>query len=307
MSWYQVAEFPGDEDLSGFSRFLHQQGVGHRVTEEGGRLCLWVHGEDSANQLLQQLKNNPQLHLQFQDHQEPDRENLAAQTLAPGSMALALNIGRFPVTLGLIFLGMLGALLVWQDRSFQWLPWFTAQDFVVSGNRIGFYYLEDALRDGQVWRLITPIFLHFGIFHILFNALWLWEFGRRIEPVLGKTRYLFIITLIAIASNLLQYWWQGPSMFGGLSGVLYGLLGFIWMRQRFYPGELEPLLPSIIGFMLFWLVLCMTGAVNFFISGQVANAAHLGGLITGMLLGFAPIWLHLRNKTEAPARGDGDG
>ncbi len=296
MSWYQVAEFPGNEDLSGFSRFLHQQGVGHRVTEEGGRLCLWVQGEETAQQLLQQLNRNPQWHLQFQSLPEPDRENLAAQTTAPGSMALALNVGRFPVTLGLIFLGMLGALLVWQDRSYQWLPLLTAQDFVVSGNRIGFYYLGDALRNGQVWRLISPIFLHFGIFHILFNALWLWEFGRRIEPALGKGRYICMIALIAIASNLLQYWWQGPSLFGGLSGVLYGLLGFIWMRQRFYPGQLEPLLPSIIGFMLFWLVLCMTGAVNFFISGQVANAAHLGGLIVGMLFGFAPIWRHTQDS-----------
>jgi GlpG protein len=291
MDWFQVAEFSGSEDLSGLSRFLHQQEIPHRVTEEGGALCLWVLGEAIASKLKQQFVQDPHWHRQFNQSHPQVQENIAADTLASGSLALGLNIVNFPITCCLILLGALGALLIEFDKNYQWVSLLTAQNFVIIGERVGFYSLEAALSEGQLWRLWTPMFLHFGLFHILFNGLWMWEFGRRIEPVLGGGRYLVIVMLISLVSNLAQYLWQGPSLFGGLSGVLYGLLGYIWMRQRFYPGELTPLPPAIIGFMLLWQVLCMTGAVGFFIDGQIANAAHLGGLLSGMVLGFAPIWL----------------
>lgn len=76
-------------------------------------------------------------------------------------------------------------------------------------------------------------------------------------------------------------------MFGGMSGVVYALVGFIWIRHKIAPHPLFAVAPGIIGFMLFWLVFCMTGIVDVFIDGSVANAAHLGGLISGMLLGAA--------------------
>jgi GlpG protein len=291
MDWFQVAEFSGSEDLSGLSRFLHQQEIPHRVTEEGGALCLWVLGEAIASKLKQQFVQDPHWHRQFNQSHPKEDEGFATETLVSGSIALGFNLVNLPVTCGLILLGILGALLIEFDSNYQWQSWLTAQHFVVIGDRVGFYSMVDALQAGQVWRLWTPMFLHFGPFHILFNGLWVWEFGRRIEPVLGKWRYLSLILAIGLLSNLAQYIWAGPSRFGGLSGLLYGLLGYIWMRQRFYPGELTPLPPAIIGFMLLWQVLCMTGAVGFFIDGQIANAAHLGGLLSGMVLGFAPIWL----------------
>src|SRR5690606_22582251 len=116
----------------------------------------------------------------------------------------------------------------------------------VVGHQLQYSTLEAALQAGQWWRVVTPIFLHFGAMHIIFNALWLWEFGRRIEPALGSSIYAGLILLLAISSNLVQYGWEGPSLFGGLSGVVYGLVGFIGMRQRVYPGSIEPVAPAII-------------------------------------------------------------
>lgn len=299
MQWFQVAEFPGAEDLGGLSRFLHQKEIPHRVTEEGGRLCLWVLGEPNANTLKQQFHNDPYWHRQFNQTHPEVAENIASDTFASGTLALGFNIVSFPVTCCLIILGALGALLIEFDTNYQFIPLLTAQHFVVLGEKVGFYTLQAALTSGELWRLWTPMFLHFGLFHILFNGLWVWEFGRRIEPLLGAWRYLVVVLLIGLISNLAQYLWQGPSLFGGLSGVLYGLLGYIWMRQRFYPGQLIPLPPAIIAFMLIWLVLCMTGAVGFFIDGQIANAAHLGGLLAGMALGFMPVWLKSHTETDS--------
>ena len=137
----------------------------------------------------------------------------------------------------------------------------------------------------QYWRFITPVFLHFGIFHLAFNGLWIWELGRRIETGIGSLHLLGIILVSAVASNFGQYLWAGPSLFGGMSGVLYALLGYLWIRNLIAPNPILSLPKGIIGFMLAWLVFCMTGLVNLVMSGNIANAAHASGLLVGMLVG----------------------
>lgn len=138
---------------------------------------------------------------------------------------------------------------------------------------------------GEFWRLLTPAFLHFGTFHILFNGLWLWELGRRLELVMGPGRYLMFVVVTAVAANIAQFV-GGPSVFGGMSGVVYALIGYIWMRQRLNPHPVLAVPPGIIGFMLVWLVICLTGIVDRFIAGSVANGAHVGGLLAGMAWGI---------------------
>ena len=77
----------------------------------------------------------------------------------------------------------------------------------------------------EYWRYVTPALIHFGLIHILFNGLWIWEFGSRLELRLGSIFTLNLFLAGSIAGNLLQSWWSGPSIFGGLSGVVYGLHG----------------------------------------------------------------------------------
>jgi GlpG protein len=72
-----------------------------------------------------------------------------------------------------------------------------------------------------------------------------------------------------------------------MSGVVYALLGFVMVSHKLSPHPLTAVPAGVIGFMLFWLVLCMTGAIDIFLGGGgVANAAHLGGLIAGCLFAF---------------------
>ena len=133
---------------------------------------------------------------------------------------------------------------------------------------------------GQVWRIITPIFLHFGALHIIFNMLWLHELGGQIEKRKGAGFISLFILVTAIVSNLTQFKFGGP-MFGGMSGVVYGLLGYVWIKSRFDPGDGLYISQNTALFMLAWFFLCFANVFP-----GVANWAHAGGLVTGAVWGY---------------------
>lgn len=138
----------------------------------------------------------------------------------------------------------------------------------------------------QPWRLITPMLLHFSPLHIIFNMLWWIELGRIIEDF-QSSRQLLIVTLItAVTSDLAQFLATGPR-FGGLSGVVYGLLGYLWVYGEVNPAAGYRLRKAIVILMIGWLVLCWIGLPNI-----VANQAHLAGLMTGCILGAAVGFWH---------------
>lgn len=138
--------------------------------------------------------------------------------------------------------------------------------------------LFSAVLHGQWWRVITPIFLHMNLLHILFNMLWFKDLGNVIEYNFSIRFYLLFVFFVGVVSNLLQYLVQGPS-FGGMSGVLYGMLGFLWVFKRGHSNFSFGIPDRDMTIMLVWFVLCLTGFL-----GPIANLAHAGGLSAGMLL-----------------------
>ena len=138
------------------------------------------------------------------------------------------------------------------------------------------------VRRGQVWRLVTPTLPHQGAIHLLFNMFWLFDLGSLIERRRGTWFLLALVLTTAVLSNLTEYAWAGP-FFGGMSGVVYGLFGYAWMKGRLDPASGVGVRPDTVLIMLAWLVFCMTGYV-----GPVANAAHVGGLVVGMAFGSLP-------------------
>jgi GlpG protein len=136
------------------------------------------------------------------------------------------------------------------------------------------------VRGGQLWRLFTPMFIHFGVLHLMFNMLWLFQLGNMLEGRQGHLHFALLVAGLAAASNVAQYAVHGPD-FGGMSGVIYGLFGYIWIRGRLDPGSGLFIDPRTALIMIVWFFACMTGLL-----GQVANVAHGTGLILGSAYGF---------------------
>ncbi|WP_397568357.1 rhomboid family intramembrane serine protease [Schlesneria sp. T3-172] len=132
--------------------------------------------------------------------------------------------------------------------------------------------------NGEAWRLVSPAFLHFSLMHIVFNLLWIYQFGMQIEPRRGSARFLSMVVFIAVTSNLAQFWFRGP-LFGGMSGVVYGLFGYIWIRGKLDPQSGYWLPQQTIVMMLIWQVLCTLEIIP-----NVANWAHGVGLGAGIFL-----------------------
>ena len=144
------------------------------------------------------------------------------------------------------------------------------------------------LIENQWWRLITPMFLHFSFAHLAFNCLWIYVLGEKIERVDGKLIFTLIIILTGVFSNLLQYFWTSSSLFGGLSGVIYGMLGYCLVMEMESNYDKYGLPPGLYLFMIAWLILGFLGILDLFGFGSVANFAHLGGMLSGLM--FAMIY-----------------
>lgn len=179
--------------------------------------------------------------------------------------------------------------------------------YTIEGGFIRWSGLE-AVMSGEVWRLVTPILMHFGLMHIVFNMMWLNQLGSLIESRMGLYKFVVMVLVIAVISNLCQYWgldafretpvlgnlagmFRGGPTFGGMSGVVYGLLGYLWMKSKYQPFEGVVLRRDTVILMLIWLVLCMTGML-----GPIANTAHLVGLLVGMAYAYVPYRLALAKR-----------
>ena len=149
---------------------------------------------------------------------------------------------------------------------------------------------------GQIWRLITPIFMHASItrdpLHLIFNMMWLYQLGSMIEARQGSLFLFLFVAVSATLSNLGQYFQHGPAFYG-MSGVVYALAGYIWMRGKYNPASGLYLDRQSVVILLIWLVVCYTGMV-----GPVANTAHVVGLLVGMAWGGAAAILETRHGSE---------
>lgn len=158
--------------------------------------------------------------------------------------------------------------------------------------------LFEKIRQGQVWRLISPCFLHKDLLHLLFNMLWLWMLGKQIEQRLSKTKYLLLILIIGIISNTAQYLMSGP-YFLGYSGIITGMVGFIWSRQHVAPWEGYPLQSMVFLFLGVYVILMFILSFFSFVTQivglnlftpNIANTAHIVGAIVGYVLGKIPFF-----------------
>ncbi|MGE8496024.1 MAG: rhomboid family intramembrane serine protease [Pseudomonas sp.] len=277
MSAVVVLRLPVQVDLSGFVALLRRLQVPHRVSEEAGEQVLWVPGEQLAEQVRDLYARYPE------GDAAAEMPAIAATHKGEGMLA---RLWRSPVTALMLVLTLIAFGITAAGENFAAIRWLSFVDFRIQGEHIYLTYLDATLASGEWWRLITPMLIHFGWLHLAMNSLWYWELGRRIEFRQGAVSLLALTLLFSLASNFAQYWWSGPSLFGGLSGVLYGLLGHCWLYQRLAPNANYRLPPGVLVMMLAWLLICMTGIFELLQFGAIANAAHVGGLLAGCVTGL---------------------
>ncbi|RUO33929.1 rhomboid family intramembrane serine protease [Aliidiomarina soli] len=242
-------------------QFMLRHGVPVSVSESAGKLDLWVVDDgyyETALSLLDQFVDDP-----ADNTQVPSQGSV----LGPTINSLSQQAGLLTFVVFLVTLAVAGLQFLWSmDGVFAAL-----MITPVGTNELDFT---------QPWRLITPAFIHLSATHLLFNLFWWWYLGGRIELRFGAAHLALIFLLTGVSANLAQWYTSGP-LFGGLSGVVYGLLGFCavygWQRQN------SLTLPNaLLVFMVAWLVLGYTNLLWV----NMANEAHLFGLLSGVLLGF---------------------
>jgi len=280
MNIVEVMRLPLAVDLSGFVHLLQRLQVPHRVSEEGEVQVLWA-PETMAADVLQLYQRYPDGNADIEAVSDSVTEGLPAKGPTLGEQARACK-----VTAAILFLCLIVAGLTRLGDNLTTISWFTFLDYRVQGEYLYFVPLAQGLAEGQWWRLVSPMLLHFGVLHLAMNGMWYWELGKRIELRQGPWLLAGLTLLFSLVSNLAQHYTSGPSLFGGLSGVLYGLLGHVWLYQWLAPNPHFNLPKGVLVMMLIWLVICLTGVVGQLGFGQIANAAHVGGLLIGCLTGL---------------------
>lgn len=162
------------------------------------------------------------------------------------------------------------------------------------------------IRRGEIWRTVTPMFIHFGILHLIGNMYWLHQFGGAIERRRGHWRFLILVLVISAAANFAQFWLPDPLRvvqgrqamelspqpnFGGMSAVVFGLFGYVWMKSRYDSTSGFYMDEQTVVLMLVWLAVCSFGVVGSVANSMgteldVANVAHAVGLLVGAGIGY---------------------
>lgn len=272
-----------DVNLLRFGYLLQRQGISHRIIEESGQQVIWVSGEAEAalvRQALTDWSSNSGNQQADPVMREAGPQSVAAALLPRRSLlpSLKRTFVASPVTLSLIatcFLVALLSLLGTQPGRVVVLFY----PLLATDNLLAL--LGELTSIVTLLRTLTPMFLHFGELHLIFNMLWLWYFGRQLEAIHPRWLFIVLIILASFVSNTTQYLSSNFNNFGGMSGVVYGLVGYTWLVHTLMPRSKLQIRGSMFAVFVAALVL-----MEILASSWIATAAHIGGLLSGLLLGL---------------------
>ncbi len=303
----------GQEKAEAFVAYLLTQQISTHVEPSAapGEWDIWIRDEDRLREARQELTdyllypNDPKYSDAIRDAQRILKERRQQQAERQKQIKSGRNVFQStsnrvpPITLTLLILATLVSLITnfmkpGPENSFgttmlEQLRFVSRSDYMASvlssGNADGVGDPAASLKKGEFWRAITPIFAHGFPFHLIFNAIALLQLGRIVEPMEGSFRYLCLVLVSAIFSNMLQGLvpesFYGYPFFGGLSGVVYAVFGFLWIKTTLRPDVGIMLSPTTVAIMLGWMVLGFLWK-----DSHMANLAHLGGLLAGGAFGW---------------------
>ena len=304
----QIGTLPSETEARAFSDYVLTQSIRTNVEPDGDVWAVWVLEEDhvpKAKQELEAFRENPgaKKYAEAKSTADTLREKEIKKSREVKKKVVRASeawnqsfMQRAPVTITLIVMSVAAVMVTtnpdtpfdFGQRTEPGLTWLALAP-LYQGNAPGSVGWSgktfEAVFQGEVWRLFTPMFLHFGPLHLLFNMMWLRDLGSVIEVRRGRWKYLLLVLLIAGISNAAQGLKSGP-YFGGMSGVVFGLFGYIWMQSRYVPSSGFYMPSNLVMLMLLYMGICYAGVI-----GGIANTAHTVGLIVGMIAGYAPkLW-----------------
>jgi len=299
-----IEHLPSETSATTFSDYLYVQGITSEVEAERDGWAIWIHSEDEclkAKEMLGGFLGNP-ADPKYRKQAAQARE-LRMQAAGKEEEAGSRTLDRtqvfratMPYGVGLLTLVLIGLCLAvqilqvggYEERVLREL-YMTAIEKVGNGFRPLFKGLPE-ISQGEFWRLFSPALVHRDWLHLLLNAMWLLDLGSMIEGRQSTGRLGLLVLVLGVTSNLGQYYVDGP-VFCGMSGVVYGLLGYVWMKSKFDPATGLYLHPHTVAMMLIWFFLCLVGVIP-----NIANAAHAVGLGLGVLWGFLASLLARRHR-----------
>lgn len=247
--------------------YLQLQGIPCQLQSSETGSAIFLTDEQKlvqAESEIQRFIREPH-HVRYRDAAWQQEKTANWHSPADSSLLTDLMLQAQPLTLMVALLILAVFLLYWLAipiehlLSFEW-PW----------------------QRGQIWRLVTPVLLHFSVLHLLFNLAWWWYLGGRIEQRYGLVKLAVVLISGSLIPNVMQAMVSGNT-FGGLSGVTYALLGYLWLRERSVDDPSQQTVShGLFIFMLVWLVLGFTNVLGF----NTANLAHAGGLGVGLIQGW---------------------
>lgn len=326
----QVGTLPSEREARQFAAWLVAQHIDAHAEAENEGWVVWVREEDQLPQArdgLARFRDNPsdpQYHNAIQAAENLKRQEEAKRRQAQSNVVQmrgrwgtagpgAAGPRRAPFVLTLIGLSVLVAIVAYDDTIIRRNAAKRQPDRPNGEIYRGLTFVDPGTGDraslprtnwqnvqsGEVWRLITPIFIHYDWMHIIFNMLVLYSFGSLIEDRRGSLFLLVLVLALAVSSNVGQTlacsWQRQLADFGGMSGVVYGLFGYLAIKAKFDPRERYFLPPGTTFMAMLWFLLCILRDIPPFSSllehaiPQIANTAHAVGLVLGGLIAYAPL------------------
>jgi GlpG protein len=285
-----IGQLESEEQARVFADYLYIREIAAEVESAGDKgWTIWVVDEDQVDEgraLLSRFRSMPDAEEFYQAsaaaesrRQGEQKQEQAEAVRTEPVRAWSGVLGRASLTTALLIGCIVVGLLTRLGEDATWVRWLQISNLtVLDPSRLGISLVE--VEQGQVWRLLTPIFLHFSLWHLLFNLLWMQDLGMVLEERIGTWRYAGVVLLVALVSNMAQYV-AGGANFGGMSGVVYGIFGYLWIRSRRDFDFRVFVSPTMAGILMIFLGLGVFGVL-----GPTANAAHFSGLLTGGALGW---------------------
>jgi GlpG protein len=305
----QIGLLETEADAERLAAYLVTEGIAAQAESDGDGWAIWVRDEnhlERARQEFADFRHNPndpryqgveRAAESMRREEERRRERARKNVVTMRGRWGRLSARRRPLVLTMIalsvFVGMASNMGKDQNGGVMRTLLFCSAEHLrnLQWNQNNLTDRLIDVRHGELWRLITPIFVHYGSMHLAFNMVMFYQLGSLIEDRRGTWRFGLMTLAIAALSNgaqaLVPIAWGGSPFAAGMSGVVYGLFGYVWMKTLYAPELGLYVSRTTVVILMAWLLLGIAGALDSS-TARIANWAHAVGFLAGVAIGYLP-------------------